>query len=200
MGRFRYLPQPRTGLLCWIKVSFALCEDPASRPPGLTCLFTLSRVFVQESIYDEFQKKFLEHTKTLKVGDPFEADTFQGPQISQVQYDRIMGYIQSGKDDGADLLLGGERFGNEGYYIQPTVFGNVNKSMKIGHEEIFGPVVVLIKFKTEEEVLEAANDTEYGLASAVFTKDITRALNISHKLEAGEFGSRIERKDRRSHR
>jgi len=72
--------------------------------------------------------------------------------------------------------------------------------MKIGHEEIFGPVVVLIKFKTEEEVLEAANDTEYGLASAVFTKDITRALNISHKLEAGEFGSRIERKDRRSHR
>lgn len=144
-----------------------------------------SRVFVQESIYDEFQKKFLEHTKTLKVGDPFEADTFQGPQISQVQYDRIMGYIQSGKDDGADLLLGGERFGNEGYYIQPTVFGNVNKSMKIGHEEIFGPVVVLIKFKTEEEVLEAANDTEYGLASAVFTKDITRALNISHKLEAG---------------
>jgi len=144
-----------------------------------------SRVFVQEGIYDEFQKKFLEHVKTLKVGDPFEADTFQGPQISQIQYDRIMGHIQSGKDDGADLLLGGERFGHEGYFIQPTVFGSVKKEMKIGHEEIFGPVVVLLKFKTTEEAIEAANDTEYGLASAVFTKDISKALNVASRIEAG---------------
>lgn len=140
---------------------------------------------MQEGIYDEFQKKFLEHVKTLKVGDPFEADTFQGPQISQIQYDRIMGHIQSGKDDGADLLLGGERFGHEGYFIQPTVFGSVKKEMKIGHEEIFGPVVVLLKFKTTEEAIEAANDTEYGLASAVFTKDISKALNVASRIEAG---------------
>lgn len=143
------------------------------------------RVFVQEGIYDEFQKQFLAHIKTLKVGDPFEADTFQGPQISQIQYDRIMGYIKSGKEDGADLLAGGDRHGHEGFFIQPTVFGNVGKEMKIGHEEIFGPVVVLIKFKTTEEALAAANDTEFGLASAVFTQDINKALNVANKIEAG---------------
>ena len=130
----------------------------------------------------------MEHIKTLKVGDPFEADTFQGPQISQIQYDRIMGYIKSGKEDGADLLAGGDRFGHEGFFIQPTVFGNVGKEMKIGHEEIFGPVVVLIKFKTTEEALEAANDTEFGLASAIFTQDINKALNVANKIEAGEWG------------
>jgi aldehyde dehydrogenase (NAD+) len=82
-------------------------------------------------------------------------------------------------------LLGGERFGHEGYFIQPTVFGSVKKEMKIGHEEIFGPVVVLLKFKTTEEAIEAANDTEYGLASAVFTKDISKALNVASRIEAG---------------
>jgi aldehyde dehydrogenase (NAD+) len=194
VGGVRYLFEPRTGLLCGFEASRRRVMGSGSSRIGLTRSTSRSRyrVFVQESIYEEFEKQFISHTKTLKVGDPFEADTFQGPQISQVQYDRIMGYIQSGKDDGADLLLGGERFGHEGFYIQPTVFGNVNKEMKIGREEIFGPVVVLIKFKTEEEVLEAANDTEYGLASAVFTKDINKALNIAHKLEAGELldGSR----------
>jgi aldehyde dehydrogenase (NAD+) len=144
-----------------------------------------SRVFVQENIYDAFQERFLEHIKTLKVGDPFEAETFQGPQISQVQYDRIMGYVKAGKDEGATVLAGGDRFGHEGFFIQPTVFGDVKKDMTIAKEEIFGPVVVLIKFKDEEEVLKQANDTEYGLASAVFTKDIQRALNVANKIEAG---------------
>lgn len=144
-----------------------------------------SRVFVQENIYDEFEKEFVKHVKTLKVGDPFAAETFQGPQISQIQYDRIMGHIKAGKDEGANCVLGGDRFGNEGYFIQPTVFSNVKNTMKIGQEEIFGPVVALIKFKTEEEALELANDTEYGLASAVFTKDMPRALRVANKLEAG---------------
>jgi len=149
------------------------------------CCCAGSRVFVQESIYDEFVEKFVAHVKTLKVGDPFAPDTFQGPQINQGQFDKILGYVQSGKDDGATCLTGGDREGHEGYFIKPTVFADVTPQMKIGTEEIFGPVVALIKFKTEEEVIELANDTEYGLASAVFSQNIQRALGVAHKLEAG---------------
>ncbi|KAJ9091002.1 hypothetical protein QFC19_009298 [Naganishia cerealis] len=144
-----------------------------------------SRVFVHEKVYDEFKEKFLAHVKTLKVGNPFEEDTFQGPQISQIQYDRIMGYIDAGKDEGATCELGGGRFGDSGYFIQPTVFTNTRPDMKIVQEEIFGPVVVLIKFSSEEEVVKMANDTEFGLASAVFSRDISKALATANKIQAG---------------
>ncbi|KAJ9117393.1 hypothetical protein QFC24_006489 [Naganishia onofrii] len=144
-----------------------------------------SRVFVHEKVYDEFKEKFLAHVKTLKVGNPFEEDTFQGPQISQIQYDRIMGYIDAGKDEGATCELGGGRFGESGYFIQPTVFTNTRPDMKIVQEEIFGPVVVLIKFSSEEEVVKMANDTEFGLASAVFSRDISKALGTANKIHAG---------------
>jgi aldehyde dehydrogenase (NAD+) len=121
----------------------------------------------------------------LKLGDPFEDDSYQGPQVSQQQYDRIMSYIDSGKQEGATVHLGGERHGNEGYFIQPTIFTDTKPNMKIVQEEIFGPVGVVIKFHDDEYIIKQANDTVYGLAAACFTKNIDRALNTANKLKAG---------------
>ncbi|CAG8484236.1 1746_t:CDS:2 [Cetraspora pellucida] len=149
------------------------------------CCSAGSRVYVQDSIYDEFLTKFKAMTESNKIGDPFAADTFQGPQISQVQLDRIMNYIECGKKEGATLLMGGERHGNEGYFIKPTVFTDTNENMTIMQDEIFGPVVAISKFSTMEEVIEKAHLTKYGLAAAVFTKDITRAVKLSNELRAG---------------
>ncbi|KIM51127.1 hypothetical protein SCLCIDRAFT_1224821 [Scleroderma citrinum Foug A] len=149
------------------------------------CCCAGTRIFVQEAIYDEFLKRFIAKSQAVKVGDPFAADTFQGPQVSDIQYNRIMGYIDSGKKDGATVHIGGDRHGNEGYFVQPTVFSNTTPDMRIVQEEIFGPVGVVIKFKDEEDVLRQANNTIYGLAAAVFTKDLHRALTMAHKLKAG---------------
>ncbi|TEB33828.1 aldehyde dehydrogenase [Coprinellus micaceus] len=138
-----------------------------------------SRIYVQSGIYDEFLKKFTEKAKAIKVGDPFGTGIDQGPQVSQIQYDRIMGYIESGKADGAT------RVGTDGYFIEPTIFTDVKPDMKIVREEIFGPVGVVIKFEDEEDVIRQANDTTYGLAAAVFSQDINRALRTAHRLQAG---------------
>ncbi|KAF5309528.1 hypothetical protein D9619_012369 [Psilocybe cf. subviscida] len=144
-----------------------------------------SRIFVQEAIYDKFVEKLVEEAKAVKLGDPFGTDIDQGPQISQIQYDRIMGYIDSGKKAGATVICGGERFGNEGYFVQPTVFTNATPDMKIVKEEIFGPVGVVIKFKDEADMVKQANDTVYGLAAAIFTQNINRAIETAHKIQAG---------------
>jgi len=144
-----------------------------------------SRIFVQSGIYDEFLKRFTEKTKSLKIGDPFVKSTDQGPLVSKPHYDRVMGYIQSGKDEGAKVHYGGERYGQEGYYVGPTIFTETKPDMKIVREEIFGPVGVVIKFDDEADVIKQANDTMYGLAAAVFTQDINRALETAHKLKAG---------------
>ena len=144
-----------------------------------------SRVYVEESIYDKFMKAMEAKVKGITVGDPFQATTFQGPQVSQLQYDRIMAYIDSGKKDGAQILTGGGRHGKEGYFIEPTIFTNVSPDSKIGREEIFGPVVVVHKFKDEKDLIRQANDSVYGLAAAVFSRDITRALDTANKLQAG---------------
>jgi len=144
-----------------------------------------SRIYVQSSIYDEFLQKFTAKVNSLKVGDPFDHDSYQGPQVSQVQYDRIMGYIKSGKEEGATVHLGGDRHGTEGYFIKPTIFTDAKPNMRIVQEEIFGPVGVVIKFDDEEDVIRQANDTVYGLAAAVFTQDINRALETAAKLKAG---------------
>jgi acyl-CoA reductase-like NAD-dependent aldehyde dehydrogenase len=113
------------------------------------CCCAGSRVFVQSGIYEKFSKAFQEHVKTLKVGDPFEPDVFQGPQVSQIQQERIMGYIESGKKDGATCTMGGDRHGDEGFFVQPTVFTDTNPNMKIVQEEIFGPVVVSRSFSLD---------------------------------------------------
>ncbi|KAI0294172.1 aldehyde dehydrogenase [Russula brevipes] len=149
------------------------------------CCCAGSRIFVQSGIYDEFLKRFTDMTKSLKLGDPFAKDSYQGPQVSKSQFDRIMRYIKSGKQDGAKVHLGGEQHGTEGYWIQPTIFTDTRPEMSIVQEEIFGPVGVIIKFDDEEDALRQANDTVYGLAAAVFTKDITRGIQFAHRLQAG---------------
>jgi len=149
------------------------------------CCTAGSRVYVQDTIYDQFLEKFKQLTNNIKVGDPFSDDTYQGPQISQKQFDKIMSYIESGKEEGATCLVGGERLGDKGYFIEPTILTDVNEKMKIMQEEIFGPVVAISKFKTVEEAIEKAHITKYGLAAAVFTKDISKAIKISKSLKAG---------------
>ena len=156
---------------------------------GQICSAT-SRVLVQDTVYDEFVTAFKSHVQKVSVvGDPFEESTFQGPQVTKVQYDRVMGYIKAGKEEGATLIEGGEAFtsvgSGKGFFIKPTIFTHVKPSMKIYREEIFGPFVVIASFKTEEEALEMANDTTYGLGSAVFTQNIVRGHRIAKKLEAG---------------
>lgn len=149
------------------------------------CCCAGSRIYVQESIYDEFVKRFVARAKKNKVGDPFNEETFQGPQVSRLQYDRIMAYVDSARDEGATINVGGDRHGSEGYFIQPTVISDVDENMKVMQEEIFGPVVAISKFKDEADVLKKAHNTIYGLASAVHTKDITTAVRVSNSLKAG---------------
>ncbi|XP_071084565.1 aldehyde dehydrogenase, mitochondrial-like [Haliotis cracherodii] len=144
-----------------------------------------SRTFVQEGIYD----KFVEVAKTMAenrvVGDPYDVMTQQGPQVDDAQFKKILDMIKSGKDEGAKLQYGGERWGDKGYFIKPTVFSDVTDNMRIAREEIFGPVQSIIKFRDVEEVLERANATKYGLAAGVITNDINKALVLSQKLQAG---------------
>jgi len=149
------------------------------------CCCAGSRIYVQDGVYDEFIEKFKARAAKNVVGDPFEKETFQGPQVSQLQFDRIMHYIDEGKKAGAKVEIGGERHGKEGYFIQPTVFSNVSDDMKIMQEEIFGPVCSISKFSTEEEAIKIGNTTNYGLAAAVHTQNLTTALRVSHALKAG---------------
>ncbi|KAF7974359.1 hypothetical protein HWV62_21148 [Athelia sp. TMB] len=144
-----------------------------------------SRIFVHANIYDEFLKRFSKKAEELKVGDPFAKTSFQGAQVSEAQYNRIMNYIDVGKSEGATCHTGGARHGEEGFFIKPTIFTDATAEMRIVKEEIFGPVGVLIKFDNDDEVIKMANDTHYGLASAIFSQNITRAIKTAHKLHAG---------------
>jgi aldehyde dehydrogenase (NAD+) len=149
------------------------------------CCCAGSRVFVEEKIYDQFVEKSGARAKNRTVGDPFDPKTEQGPQVDDTQFDKVMGYIESGRSEGAKLVCGGERVGERGYFIQPTVFADVHDEMKIAREEIFGPVMSIIPFKGLDEVVERANRTAYGLAAAVWTRDIQKALAISNSVRAG---------------
>ncbi|MCI0700797.1 MAG: aldehyde dehydrogenase family protein [Planctomycetia bacterium] len=149
------------------------------------CCCAGSRLFVQESVYDAFVQKITDKAKGRKVGDPFSTETEQGPQVSQEQFDRVMGYIDAGQKDGAKMLVGGGRVGDRGYFIQPTVFCDVKDEMKIAKEEIFGPVMSILKFKDADEVIARGNRTMYGLAAAVWTKDVKKALRLANGLRAG---------------
>jgi aldehyde dehydrogenase (NAD+) len=149
------------------------------------CCCAGSRVFVEEKIYDQFVEKSGARASHRKVGDPFDPTTEQGPQVDQAQFDKIMGFIDSGQSEGAKLVCGGSRVGDRGYFIQPTVFADVQDDMKIAREEIFGPVMSIIPFKTVDEVVARANHTEYGLAAAVWTRDIQKAHAIANSVRAG---------------
>jgi len=144
-----------------------------------------SRTFVQEDIYDEFVKKAVAKAKSRKIGNPFDADTESGPQIDETQMEKILELIDSGKKDGAKLECGGIRRGENGYFVESTVFSEATDDMRIVKEEIFGPVQTIIKFKDVSEVIERANATTYGLAASVLTNDIDKAITISNSLEAG---------------
>ncbi len=149
------------------------------------CCCAGSRLFVEDKVHDQFVEKVLKKAKSQKVGDPFDPGTTQGPQVSQEQCERIMGYIAAGKKEGAKLLIGGNRVGDKGYFIEPTVFTDVNDQMKIAREEIFGPVMNILRFKDVDEVVKRGNQTFYGLAAAVWTRDISKAHRLANSLRAG---------------
>src|ERR1700719_3430944 len=139
------------------------------------CCCAGSRVFVEEKIYDQFVEKSGVRAKNRTVGDPFDPKTEQGPQVDNAQFEKVLSYIDSGRIEGATLVCGGERVGDKGYFIQPTVFADVQDNMKIAKEEIFGPVMSIIPFKSVDEVVSRANRTNYGFAAAVWTEDIKKA-------------------------
>ncbi|KAJ7696725.1 Aldehyde/histidinol dehydrogenase [Mycena rosella] len=165
-------------------------EVSGRRKKGLNVitLVAVEKKLSWSGIYDKFLEKFTEKAKAIRIGDPFGAGIDQGPMSSEAQYNmvqRIMGYVESGKEQGATVHVGGDQFGTEGYYIKPTVFINTRPNMKIVQEDIFGAVVVIIKFEDEDDVIRQANDTLYRLASGVFSQTIDRAIRTAHCLQAG---------------
>ncbi|CAO1442725.1 unnamed protein product [Diamesa tonsa] len=144
-----------------------------------------SRTFVQENIYNDFVRKSVELTRARRVGNPFENNMQQGPQIDEEMFNKVLSYVELGKKDGAKLECGGKRLGNEGFFIEPAIFSQVTDNMRIATEEIFGPIQSILKFKTLDEVIERANRTNYGLAAGVVTKNIDTALTFAQAVEAG---------------
>ena len=148
-----------------------------------------SRILVEESIYDRFVERFVERAEKIKVGPGNVAETEMGPLVSKEHLEKVLSYIQIGKEEGARLACGGNRIEKngleKGYFVEPTVFADVEQNMRIVQEEIFGPVVCIQKFKSEEEALKLANGTVYGLAGAVFSKDGAKALRVIKKLRSG---------------
>ncbi|KAL4997462.1 aldehyde dehydrogenase domain-containing protein [Aspergillus recurvatus] len=158
---------------------------------GQICTAT-SRIYVHQDIFQPFLSKFKQAVEmTSKIGDQWDETTFQGPQVTRAQYDRILSYIETAKKDGVTVVTGGSAHtpssekNKNGYFIQPTVFTGTNDSHAIVREEVFGPVVVILPFASEEEAIKRANDTTYGLGAAVFTRDLERAHRVAAEIEAG---------------
>lgn len=148
------------------------------------CCAAGSRLYVHADIYDEFVEKAGKRADTKKVGDPF-SDVEQGPQVDADQMNKILGYIESGKEQGARLVSGGGRLGDKGYYVKPTVFADVNDEMKIAKEEIFGPVQTILKYTDLNDVVTRANNNAYGLAAGVFARDLDVVNTLTRSLRAG---------------
>ncbi|KAH8655200.1 aldehyde dehydrogenase [Xylariales sp. PMI_506] len=164
------------------------CVNAICGNTGQVC-FAASRVYVQEGIFDRFveaYKKAMEERAKV-IGDPDNEDTVMGPLVDQAQFERVTGFMERGRSQGT-LLTGGGRVGDKGWFVEPTVFTNVPADAEISRDEIFGPVSVLNSFKTEEEIIAKANDTNFGLMAGVFTQDINRALRVSAEIDSGMVG------------
>lgn len=153
---------------------------------GQVCTAT-SRIYVQEKVYDKFLEQFKEYTiQNSKSGDPFDENTTHGPQISRSQQEKILRYVEAAKAEGGRLLLGGSQSaGGKGYFVEPTIFADTKHHMKAVREEIFGPFAVIESFASDADAIEKANDTDYGLGAAVFSRDIVRAHKAAAAIQAG---------------
>ncbi|KFI27311.1 betaine-aldehyde dehydrogenase [Haematobacter massiliensis] len=144
-----------------------------------------TRVFVQKSVREAFLDRLVRRSRAIRLGDPLDEATQMGPLVSQAQFDKVMGYISRAEAEGAQLMTGGRQWGNAGLFVEPTVFAGVTDGMTLAREEVFGPVMAVLDFETEEEALTRANATPYGLAAGVFTADMTRAHRMAAGFEAG---------------
>jgi aldehyde dehydrogenase (NAD+) len=149
------------------------------------CCTAGSRLFVERKIHKEFVQRLAGRARQRKVGDPLDEATEQGPQVSQEQMDKILGYVRSGQNQGAKLVVGGDRVGDRGFFVSPTIFDDVRDEMEIAKDEIFGPVVGVLPFDSLDEVVDRANKTSYGLAAAVWTRDVTKAHTFARRVKAG---------------
>jgi phenylacetaldehyde dehydrogenase len=148
------------------------------------CCTAGSRLYVEEPVYDQVIEGIAEQARSIKVGNGLDPSTTMGPLVSQEQLERVTGYINSGKDDGA-TIIGGNRVGDRGYFLAPTILTGTREDMKAVKEEIFGPVVAATPFNTGSDITPTANNTNYGLAAGVFTRDITKAIRTAKQLRAG---------------
>ena len=155
---------------------------------GQTCIAG-SRLLIQKSIHDEFADKLIAFAKTARMGDPMSLDTQVGPVTTQPQYEKVLSYIDVGREDGAECVLGGGKAERpecgDGWFVEPTIFMGVNNKMRIAQEEVFGPVLSIIPFEDEEEAIEIANDVMFGLAAGIWTSSIRRAIEIPKRIRAG---------------
>jgi len=149
------------------------------------CCCAGSRLFVEDKIHDEVIDRLKEKNAERKVGDPFDPETQQGPQVDQAQFDKILKYVEYGKKDGAKMISGGKRVGDKGYFVEPTLFAGVTDDMRIAKDEIFGPVLSVLKFKNLDEIIKRSNSTNFGLAAAVWTRDVAKAHRYASAVRAG---------------
>lgn len=154
---------------------------------GQTCT-AATRLYVQDAIYDEVIAGVTEVARTVKVAQGFDPEAVLGPLVSARQLERVQGYVEKGRDEGGEIICGGEQIGQDGYFFQPTVIGNTTNDMTVVREEIFGPVIAAQRFSTVEEVIELANDTPYGLSSSVWTQNISHGHKIARELITGQVG------------
>lgn len=144
-----------------------------------------TRIIVEDRVHDAFVEGLAKRAEKLRLGNPLDSGTTMGPLISQKQMERVLGYIEAGRDEGAQAVCGGGRAGNAGYFVEPTVFTKVGEEMRIAREEIFGPVISIMRFNDEEQAISLANGTDYSLAAAVWTNDISRGHRVSQRLDSG---------------
>jgi phenylacetaldehyde dehydrogenase len=144
-----------------------------------------TRILVHESVLDDFAAELATAVSAFRVGDPFDEQTMLGPVVSAEQFERVNSYVSLGVSEGAQIAFGGGRFDTPGYFVEPTVFAGVRNDMRLAREEIFGPVAALMPFRDADEAVRIANDTEYGLAAAVATSNVSTAHRLARKLRAG---------------